>query len=124
MKYVMPKIYIENLDLKEEQKDLARRIVKNDGSIRATAPKNDPFAKCLWRYVMFYISPNPQHHCMPVTADLGIPRDAVQEYEGRYDFMKVNDYLQKFQKPIENEIINQVPKEQWHGVKRWANALL
>lgn len=82
----MPKIDLDALQDDLEPKDFAivRRIVatkgKNKGRLRASKPKVqnevDPLsgkAAYVWRMVCFMASPNPQHSCMPVTADWDLP---------------------------------------------------
>jgi len=112
----MPKINVAILEtLSEEEKEIVSHFIKKDGSIRATKPKivkNDSItgkAAYVWRMVVFLVSPISQHHCMPVTADFDLPGDFDER-----------NFLMKELKPLEDKIVNSIPKSEWHGVKRWA----
>ncbi len=108
-------------ELWSEEKDIISLIQKN-GVLKASKPKatkkvSDPMligqAAYVWRMVAFQISPNPQHHCMPVCADFDIP---VRSYDERRAITKKLDMLV-------DRIVNTVPATQWHGILRWGNAL-
>lgn len=121
------------------------------GQIRATKPK-DGRAAYIWRMVVFQVSTNPQHHSMPMTADFDIlpehyvhrtetyqPRLATQadreavdrwnaEPGGRtWEMMnrsaKRKAYIQNELDPIVKTIVDQIPPNQWHGVRQWGRAL-
>lgn len=68
-------------------------------------------AAYIWRMVAFQISPNPKHQCVPVCADFDLPGD----FDSRRQESRYCDC-------IVNEIVNAVPKNQWHGVIRWGQA--
>lgn len=53
--------------------------ITNKGKLRASKPK-DGVAAYVWRMVAFSLSTNPQHHCMPMTADFGITEKSIPEY--------------------------------------------
>ncbi len=48
------------------------------GRLCSSKPK-DGAAAYVWRHVAFSLSTNPQHHCMPVTADFGITEKTIPE---------------------------------------------
>ena len=91
----------------------AREITKDDGTLYASKPgKASPEGRYVWRMVVFLVSPRPQHQCMPVTAawELGYWTDQ-------------RDALTKDLDAIADQIVDAVPVQQWHGVKRWGHAL-
>lgn len=119
--------------------------------IRATKP-SDPRAAYIWRMVAFQVSTNPQHHCMPMTADFGLKDEhyahRTETYQPRLDnpcdratvarwdaepdqrtWKMMNRgarrtaYIKEELDPIVEAIVNQIPKTQWHGVHRWGRAL-
>ena len=129
----MPKLDLELLEntLSAEEFDLARRIVadrgKNKGCLRASKPTvdnardpNSGKAAYIWRMVAFLISPNYQHHCMPVTADWDLPLDDSLELRTRFD--NRTDMTNELDKVVD-KIVDTVDPEKWAGAKRWARAL-
>lgn len=86
MRNQMPIVDLKRLqaELEPEEYSIIRRIVarqgKNKGRLRASKPavnnELDPQsgkAAYVWRMVAFMASPNPQHSCMPMTADWDLP---------------------------------------------------
>ncbi len=69
-------------------------------------------AAYIWRMVAFQISPIDKHQCMPCTADFDLPGD----FDARRADMKRLD-------EIVDQIVNTVPASDWHGIRRWGNAL-
>lgn len=67
----------------------------------------------VWRMVAFFISSNPQHHCMPVCADFYLP---YADYQQRRQRSKELDLLV-------DAIVDTVAPANWHGVARWSRAL-
>jgi hypothetical protein len=121
----MPKIDKTKLSLSEKDMEIVDLIVKKDGSIRSTKPKVDENdhrtgkAAYIWRMIVFLVSPNPRHHCMPVTANFDLP---AYDEKGMWRSQiagKMADDL----KYIEDAIVNSIPKIKWHGVHRWARVL-
>lgn len=86
--------------------------------LRATKPqitnRATGIAAYAWREAAFYISPNSQHWCMPVTnifylqSKYGTPEYKADETTAR---------------KIADAITNCVPPQLWHGVRRWGNAM-
>lgn len=68
----------------------------------------------VWRMVAFFLSDNPQHHCMPVMAEFDLP----QSYQGA-DRKQICDTADDLVK----RIVDSVPPRQWHGVHSWHRAL-
>ena len=62
----------------------------------------------VWRMVAFMVSPRSRHHCMPMTADFDLPGDC-----------EARRVLSEGLDRIVNEIVDAVPKHQWHGIIRW-----
>lgn len=93
--------------------------VMNKGKLRATKPKvaegsmTDGCAVYVWRMASFLVSKNSKLQCMPCTADFDIP---VRDYQERRAITKELDV-------IVNQIVDSVPKSEWHGVRRWGRAL-
>jgi hypothetical protein len=139
MTYQMPTINIEKLELTAADKAVARRIVNTrTGELRASKPavakqikiaddswmgyhhdyanKQDAetgIAAYVWRMVVFQVSQNPQHQCMPCTADFDLP--------GHYGD-PVNKLAQQRADAIVDAIVNSIPVHQWAGVQRWGQA--
>lgn len=128
--YAMPKVdqkVLEELtkDFSDDWKRVVSIVVKKNGQIRATKPKvdkNDPVtgvAAYIWRMVVFAVSPKPQHQCMPMTAGFDLP---AYDENGKWS-AKVEMKMMKELKPLEDAIINSVPKTKWYGVNRWATVM-
>ena len=65
----------------------------------------------LWRMAAFTLSPYPAHGCLPVCAAMDLP---VYGAERR----ALADYLDT----LVDRVVQTVPKAQWHGTARWAQA--
>lgn len=141
-----------NKTLTEEQVYLVRDVFTNRGGklkLRASRPtKAKGATQYIWRMVCFIVSPNPQHHCMPVGADFYIneseyahrtdqyiprletdhDRETVNKWNQKtWDMMHKGEKRKKYIKeeldPLVDIIIESIPKNQWHGAKRWHKAL-
>jgi hypothetical protein len=121
---VMPNIAvaIENANLTPEQTKIAKQMIGRGGKLRVSKPK-DGIAAYVWRLTAFYVSPNPQHQCMPCTADFGIPNSVCDHYPQTHSFQRRNAYIKAELEPIINAVVNEVPKEEWHSVRRWGKVL-
>ena len=102
------------------------KIVGRGGRLRASKPpvsKDDPTsgeAAYVWRMVAFQVSPNGKHHCMPCTADFDLPtiywdRTDPSSHDRRRARIKELD-------AVVDAIVNTVPKNEWHGIRRWSRA--
>lgn len=81
--------------------------------LRASRSKNiSGEAQFVWRHVAFSMSRNPQHHCMPVCDIFYLN---IRDFDER---RRVEKHLLE----IADQIINAQPKENWHGITRWAKA--
>lgn len=116
----MPKINTENINpdlLTDSEREIFNIIVKKDLSIRASKPKvKDALtgrAAYTWRMVVFQVSPKGQHQCMPVCANFDLKDE---DWENRREVEKELDKLIDI-------IVNAVDKSEWHGIRRWGNAL-
>jgi hypothetical protein len=67
----MPVIPLDILPLDLDDLRIVQKIVVNNGKLRRTKPA-DPYGQYVWRMVLFYVSPYPQHHCIPTTHDVGL----------------------------------------------------
>ena len=111
-------------NLTREEKDIIGLVVKKNGQIRATKPKvkeDEPItgkASYVWRMVVFMVSQNRVHQCMPITADFDLP---AYDEEGKWSSRKSREMAETL-KAVEDSIVNGVDKSQWHGVRRWQKA--
>lgn len=102
-----------------DEKDILAILHKNGKGLRLSKPKvnrdKPATGRCayVWRMVMFSVSRNPKHHCMPVCADFDLCPD---DWADRKELLKELDV-------IVNAEIDKVPKHKWHGVHRWGRAL-
>ena len=111
--------------------EIARQIVKSDGTLFASKPKKaSGFAKYVWRMVAFQISPIGQHHCMPMTADfdvnytdIGYEKMLMWNEPGSDEQRRSMKAMLKVLDDVTDAIVNTVPKNQWHGISRWARAM-
>ena len=122
----------------DEEKAILDIIVKSDGSLLASKPHRNkqirvkdatsPYgytyqcateqdrlrakAAYTWRMVVFAVSQNPKHHCMPVMAfcDLDGESDARRSTEKALD-------------DLAERLIRAIPADQQHGTIRWGRAL-
>jgi hypothetical protein len=104
-----PIIQVNSDEFTAEELSLIWQIKNHTtGTLRSDKPK-DGRAAYVWRMVAFQVSPNPQHHCMPVTADFGIN---CKDYTER---RAITDKLDELVK----RIVDGIPMSQWHGVHAW-----
>lgn len=122
-------------NLSEYELNIVNRFVKKNGQIRKSKPETvkqsrikdasqsfgyrldytneedarQGIAAYVWRHVVFSVSPEPQHHCMPVLDFCYLPHGDHREW---------HDKLM----PIIDAVTNAVPKSEWHGVRRWGQA--
>ena len=125
----MPKVDRTKLDTNiadftQEEKDIVSLVVKKNDVVRATKPKvkdDEPTsgkAAYVWRMVAFMVSTNPQHHCMPMTADFDLP---AFDTNGKWKH-QIAQPMSKELKRVEDAILDAIPKTQWHGAIRWGRA--
>ena len=134
----MPTINLDTIRTKVSEADynLIVGIVanqgKNKGKLRASKPPipivgtrpgtyvskvnvldyNSSCTAYIWRMVAFQISPLPQHQCLPITADFDLE---VEDHDTRRELSKRLDSLVSI-------VVDSIPKQQWHGIKRWGEA--
>lgn len=113
-------------NLSDEDKAIAKHIVGRGGLLRSSKPK-DAEGSYVWRMVAFYLSSNPQHHCMPVLADAQLweiaPKKVTSWSNGK--LVADQDWIKNRCKELDvivDKIVNQVPVNQQAGTKRWARA--
>lgn len=104
-------------------------VVKYSDEIRASKPKLngqlDPDwyikskAAYVWRMVVFMVSKQRQHQCMPVCADFDLP---AQDEKGKWSCSIAREMAKELDQVVD-VIVNAVPKSQWHGISRWGKAL-
>jgi len=98
--------------LPAEDMALIRRIVKPGSyELRGSRPKlhdsaESRHAAYVWRMVVFMVSPNAQHHCIPTTCFWWLPADT----DGKV-MQRLNNLV--------NKITDTVPPEEWWGVRAW-----
>ena len=66
----------------------------------------------VWRMVVFAVSDNPQHQCVPVCADMDLP---IEDHNERRALCKTLDALA-------DRIVNLFPPTEWAGTIRWGQA--
>jgi len=120
--------------LTAEEKLIANGIIatqgKNKGRLRAGKPKIEYTYEVkngvryrhstletgqkayLWRMVAFHLSPVPAHQCLPMLAEFDLSGTLD---EAKEQAKKLNELADK--------IVMAVPKENWAGIRRWAQAL-
>lgn len=64
----------------------------------------------VWRMVAFFISPLSVHHHMPMTADFDLSQPKT----------KMSHELARQLDDLVEIVVDSIPREQWHGAKRWA----
>lgn len=118
----MPEIQtaIDASDLSTEEKNIAQAIVGRGGCLRSSKPTKNGDAAYVWRMVAFYISPQSQHHCIPMTADFDIR--ALDPVTGKWSSKLARERAKELDK-IVDQIVDHTPKLRQHGVMRWARAL-
>lgn len=112
--------------------EVVSKIVKKNGTLRASKPKGesgvDSLAKYVWRMVAFVCLPG-QNACMPVTADFDLYSYIESEkphLKGvetiRYARIKDNDEKVLAQ-TIEDAVCHAIPKSEWRNIRAWGRAL-
>lgn len=127
----MPKVDWMKLEsLSEDEIQIVQGLIKKDDSIRASKPairvdavvpghfgfkvnlnnQQDAEVAYVWRMVVFMVSPQHQHQCMPVMAVYDLPDG---EHNPRLNFLD----------KLIDKVVDAVDKTEWHGVNRWAKVL-
>lgn len=90
----------------------ANEITRPDRSLYASKPtKASPEGRYIWRMVVYLVSPRAAHQCMPVTASFELgPYHEIKPLLARLD-------------RIADQIVDAIPVDQWHGVRRYASIL-
>jgi hypothetical protein len=112
---LMPRIDLRSLhqNLPLADMSIVRRISKsNTWRLRTTRPvlrdsEESRYAAYVWRMVVFLVSPNSKHHCMPTTCFFWLPRGTSKAT------------LQHLNRLV-NVITDTVPEEEWWGVRAWS----
>lgn len=121
---------INTVNLSDETIKFANQIIGRGGKLRSTKP-TDGEAAYVWRMVAFMVSPKPAHQCMPVMADFGVMDVAPQitkfcKYMNKEITQTDFDWVRARCKELDvivDQIVDNIPKTQWHGVTRWGKAL-
>lgn len=77
-----------------------------------TADAESGMTAFVWRMTAFMVSPNPQHHCMPICAAFDLPGQCSAEQRE----------MEKRLQVIADVLVDTVPRQEQHGVERWAKA--
>ena len=114
------------LDQEDEYGRIADLVLRGStNQIRATKPKvskdkpDTGYAAYVWRMVAFQVSPNGQHHCMPVTANFDLP---AYDENGQWS-AAISREMEKKMDLLVDCIVNCVPRHQHYGLHRWGRAL-
>ena len=109
-----------NLAKTDEEREILSMIVNSrTGELRVTKPRVDKSnyvtgrAYYVWRNIMFFISRNPQHHCLPIGSDL---------YLSHRDWKNRNQVIKELDAFVDR-IVDSFPKTEWRGVARWSAAI-
>lgn len=120
----MPTINLDAANLSTEELALCAPIVaskgKNKGKLRASKPSESGDAAYIWRMVAFQVSPIGAHHCLPMCADFDIQVPENLDGSERYNWRRARA---KALDAIADRIVNTIPKDEWHGVRRWRQAI-
>ena len=106
----MRNIPISLSDLTQVEFNILSRCVVDGGFLRASKPDfkgshYDKWAQYVWRMLVFHLSDEPQHQCMPVMCYYELPRPAIEA-----------PVLDK----LVDRVMDKIPVTEWHGVMRWA----
>ena len=129
-------INLDSTSLTGPDLKLAQATLKPNGSLRASKPQNAPGdTQYIWRMVVFMVSDNPRHQCMPVMAEFDLDAEWFIREVGRqpifchcqsdkhmdtYDRRRLHlAHLNK----IADAIVDVVPVLERSGVMRWAEVL-
>jgi hypothetical protein len=108
---------------REEFFEIFDIVVKSNQTVRKTKPKLTGAisrkAAYVWRMVVFQLSSNRQHQCMPVCADFDLP---ANDENGKWSSRIAREQAKKLDLLV-YAIVESVPTEQRHGINRWARAL-
>ena len=96
---------------------IAAEIFRPNGGIYQSRPKKaSGEAQYVWRHVVFSLSTNPKHHCIPVTDDFYMGQDYWDlPYDEKRQVLKLLD-------AIVDAITKLVPVTQQPGTIRWGRA--
>ena len=101
-------------------------INRRNGRLYASKPRKvDAECGYLWRMLAFHLSRKPEHHCMPVTADLAMgPRyqhgESAEETRIRHEARRKRC---RELDAVVGKVADRVPPRRQHGILRWARAL-
>ena len=95
---------------------LIKETVKNDGELRSSKPrKGTGRGQFLWRQLVFGLSTNPRHHCIPTTDQFDLMNELKDWDKVRAESKVLSDLA------VRVEAL--VPIEQRHGTLKWGRAL-
>ncbi len=122
--YRMATVDLTAADYTAEELEILKLVVKRDGTIRASKPKldrNKPLtgkAAFVWRMLVFSVSHNPQHQCMPIMCYYDLPC----RVNGKWDH-KLEKSMSDELNVLVDKVLATIPKHEWAGVMRWASVL-
>ena len=109
-----------NLAKTDEEREILNLIINSrTGELRTSKPRVDKSnyvtgrAFYVWRNLMFYLSRNPQHHCLPIGSDLYFTH---RDWNNRRAVAKELD-------AFVDRIADTIPKTKWYGIQRWSTAI-
>lgn len=113
---------IDFTSLSQEANNIAKQISKKDGTLYKSKPKKDGVSgdcQYIWRHLVFYVSQNRQHQCMPVTASFDLE---TYDDNGKW-CSRLAMKREKELEPIIREILDNIPLHKQSGTIRWLKAL-
>ena len=116
-------IKIDITKLTEEDAKIVAPCIKKDGSLYASKPtKADGWSKYVWRMLVFSLSEDPKHHCVPMTADNGIHDEYRKSMSFEDRWAKVREDVKELDAVVDR-VMKVVPVKEWHGILRWGRSI-
>jgi hypothetical protein len=120
---ISAKLNLDAMGLTDLERNMVAPIIanqgKNAGGLRASKPDHcSGDSQYIWRMTAFTLSREPKHWCMPVMADFDIECPAGVESRSKYRAERA-----KRLDEIVDKVCNSIPKDQWHGIRRWKGIL-
>ena len=109
-----------------EELEILSFVTLKNGRIRKSRPKYDNEknpatgdAAYVWRHLVFSVSGDSQHQCMPVMDFCYIIHEGATSQERHENSRRRMDKLDK----LVDKVLATIPKTEWLGVQRWARAM-
>lgn len=139
---MMPKVDLSKIKC-EVSRGVAEDLIKKDGTLYSNKKQSwDGLRKYVWRMVMFQVSSKRSHQSIPLSAEFDL-MDYLEEtstnilplrqykklseedkkyYTTAYEWLR-NKERRRSVDQIVDDIVDAIPKNQWHGVWAWGRAM-